>query len=132
MKALIKIILFVSICGYLTACDSGIKLVGFEIAKYPDKLFYVIGIDEELNLEGGAVYYITKDDQRRLSRLIAQPMTDFDLTIISDIDFNRAGIYVVELNYVNDFAISFPIQVISLDEIKSIVESTIECQTTSI
>jgi len=113
-------------CFSLYACDAGIKFVGYEIATYPDKLFYVIGIDKELNFDGGTVYYITQDDNRKRDRLIAQPMGDFERAIKHEIDFNTEGVYVVEINSEPGYPAFFAIQVVSFGEIKRMAESGAE------
>jgi hypothetical protein len=46
----------------ICSCDAGLLITGIEIASYPNKLFYVIGIDNELDLEGGTVHLLTKDN----------------------------------------------------------------------
>ena len=118
----------VVMCAILMACDSGLRVVGIEINTYPDKLFYVIGIDSELEISGGSVTFINRDNRNRdrsgergqsLERFGSVRIhgTDFT-TIVHEIDFLAEGVYTVKLLWPPDFQTTFPVQVISIETLK--------------
>ena|GEM_PF-1820312 len=117
-KWLFLIILYLILT--ISACDNGLEVTGIELESYPNKLYYVIGVDRGLNLEGGAVHLLTRDRPRPTEENL-RLMESFDIK--HDIDFSMAGIYIV---YVQRFkySFSFPIQVVSFEEIESIVNSS--------
>ena len=122
-----KLIICIAICFSMSACfDYGLQDVGFEIVKYPDKLFYVIGVDKELNLDGGTVHVITAQNKNKPEKRVEEQMKDFEYELKHDIDFNTEGIYIVNIVLVTGYSVSFPIQVVSLENVKKIVASEIE------
>jgi hypothetical protein len=105
---------------FLGACDDGFLTVELEINGYPNKLFYVAGIDNSINLEGGTIRIITKDNRYTG---IEQMEEEFKWEeIIHDIDFNTAGIYIVYIKSYK-YTVSFPVQVVSQEELIDIVNS---------
>lgn len=108
---IMSVLLLLSICG----CDTGLKIVGIEIEEYPDRIVYFSGTDNELDLSGGAIYLITKDNMKDNSRDgTHEKMIDKSIEVIHNIDFNKPGVYVVELKR-GEFICKFPIQVIDKD-----------------
>jgi hypothetical protein len=102
--------------------------VGLEIASYPNKLFYVLGVDDSLCLEGGYVYVLRRDaptvEAYKLKGLEPFPI-DVDSIhreVTHDIDFEREGVYTVTISTSGSHSVSFPVQVISQDEIRRIAE----------
>jgi len=128
VKTLYKIILCFALCFSLTSCEWGLKIIGFELVTYPDKLFYVIGIDQEIDVGGGTVLLITHDNKNnlKLRNEQIQSMDSHGFKIKHTIDFNKEGIYIVYIEWSSDYAVTFPIQIVSLEEIRRIAESAIE------
>ena len=60
-------------------------------------------------MTGGVVNYIRKDKAKS-----PIDMRDEYITVSHDIDFNRPGVYVVELKAYSTIACEFPVQVIEL------------------
>jgi len=104
----------------ISSCDAGLLITGIEIASYPNKLFYVIGIDNELNLDGGTVYLLTKDKPKPMEENIRKMDDTYACEIICDIDFNVAGVYAVLVERYK-YSFTFPIQVVSFEELEDIV-----------
>lgn len=114
----------IAICLVLTtsACDSSLEITGIEVASYPDKLFYVIGIDNELNLDGGTVHILTKGYPKPIDDNIKSMKDSQVCNVIYDIDFNTAGIYTVNVERYK-YSFSFAVQVVSFEELEKIVNS---------
>jgi hypothetical protein len=102
------------------ACDSGLRIVGLELVTYPDKLLYVVGIDSELNLEGGTIAIVTKDDEKNGNRF-PEPMDTLGINVKHDIDFTKEGIYVVHFERAG-YGVSFPVQVLSVESIERMLD----------
>lgn len=79
-----------------------------KIEKYPNKIVYFLEVDNEVELTGGVVEYILKQNSKS-----AANMGDEHITGSHDIDFNKPGVYVVELKR-HIASCKFPIQVIEL------------------
>ena len=128
MKTICKVTMCIVICFSLTSCDWGLKIIGFELVTYPDKLFYVAGVDEEIDVAGGTVLLVTHDNKNnsKLRNEQVERMDSHGLTIRHNIDFNAEGIYIVKIEWSSEYTISFPIQVVSLEEIRRIMESSVE------
>ena len=106
MKRIIMLLLSVLFAISITGCDSGLKIIGIEIEKYPDRIVYYSGIDKELDLTGGVVNFILKQNTKS-----AVNMEDNEVTVSHNINFDKPGVYVVELER-NNAVCKFPIQVI--------------------
>ena len=127
LKKIFVIFVIASISFVVSACNDGNLITGLEIASYPNRLFYVVGIDSELDLDGGMLYILTRGRPEPVeeNRISMNSERNF---VIHDINFNVPGIYTVyfkrgvELRY----SVSFPVQVISLEEIKKIIEDKLE------
>jgi hypothetical protein len=102
------VIVWLSILLIITGsgCDSSLEIVGMEIVQYPNKIVYFSGVDKELDLTGGVVNYILKGKSKTTA-----DMWDKYITVSHNIDFNKPGVYVVELKRHNT-SCKFPIQVI--------------------
>jgi len=124
IKSAITYMFLIALCCSISACEAGNDVIGIELVTYPNKIYYVIGIDKELDLDGGTAQYIKSSDKNHPDRRTPEQMdSDNFFNIRHDIDFNKEGIYIV---YVErwEFVVSFPIQVVSLEEVKRIIEST--------
>ena len=104
----------------ISACNDGNLITGVEIVSYPNRLFYVVGIDNELDLEGGFVQLLTRGRSEPTELNIIRMDSDRDFDVIHDIDFNVPGIYIVYIERWR-YSASFPIQVVSLEEIEGII-----------
>ncbi|MDR0325318.1 MAG: hypothetical protein LBI19_04385 [Oscillospiraceae bacterium] len=102
----------------LWACDSGLRMIDMEIESYPDKLIYVISMDNELNLDGGTIRITAKENAGN-----AVVEMSAESRISHDIDFTKEGIYVVSITRGSEFSVSFPIQVVSLETLDHIVHA---------
>lgn len=83
------------------------------IEKYPNKLVYVIGKDEELDLTGGTVW-IGKSKEEAWTYEMTNPGYNFDIS--TNADFTKEGVY--EVIIAHGAECSFPIQVISTDYVE--------------
>ncbi|MCL1809618.1 MAG: hypothetical protein FWG42_07645 [Clostridiales bacterium] len=126
MRITVIIFLCIAICFSLGACDAGLRVVGFELVTYPHKLFYVIGVDSEIDIDGGTVQIVTIDDKKHPERMRADQMSYSRLDVEHEIDFSTEGIYLVTVSWSPDFFVAFPVQVVSLDEIRRIAELEVE------
>lgn len=113
MNRIIILLISVLFAISATGCDSGLEIVGIEIEKYPDKIVYCSGIDKELDLTGGVVNLILKQKTKT-----AVSMAGDEINVIHNIDFNKPGVYVVELER-NNAVCKFPIQVIDKNALLS-------------
>ena len=108
MRKLLILVITAFFCILAVGCDSGLEIAGMEIEKYPDKIVYFSGIDNELDLTGGVIKYIHKEKSEGIA-----DMDGRHITISHNIDFNKPGVYVVELKR-HVASCEFPIQVIEL------------------
>jgi len=97
-----------------TGCDEGLRIVGLEVEKYPDRLIYVANIDDSLDLSGGEVRILLKD---KSIESISKMTDEKELEIKHNIDFGTPGIYIVVLYRHEDAQVQFPIQVISKEKL---------------
>lgn len=103
---ILSIVLIISVSG----CDSGLLIVGMEIEKYPDRIVYYAGIDEELDLTGGVINYLLKAKIKSTVDM-SDDLRMRHINISHNIDFDKPGVYVVELERAGAVC-KFPIQVI--------------------
>ncbi len=102
----------------------------FNIHRCPDKLTYVIGKDEELDVSGGVICSVLYDWWGHYGRpCISSPTAEVDHgehgylytmeealldgEITSDIDFTKEGIYTVRIKCWDGSELCFPVAVIS-------------------
>jgi hypothetical protein len=100
------------VCIILTssACEPQIK--GIEIVRYPDKLFYVVLVDDSLELSGGTAQYT----HTKFSPTGPFEMDKGDIQVRHDIDFTKVGVYIVTLYKNEDISTTFEIQVVTQEE----------------
>lgn len=94
----------------LVGCDSSLAVVSMEISKYPDRIVYYVGVDEELDLTGGLIIRTTKSGNVEL-----ESMEDIYFDVSHEINFNNPGVYVVKIQS-GDFICKFPVQVLDSRE----------------
>ena len=103
---------------FFHACEWGMEAVSFETGKLPNRVVYIANIDTQLDLTGwtfittaknGNKYEWPEDDRYSItdSRYIE---------VNHSIDFTRAGVYEVEIEYSGKTLYRFTIQVID-DEV---------------
>ena len=110
MKKIIVLLFSILLSILVSGCDSSLEIAGMEIEKYPNRIVYYSGVDKELDLAGGIINYILKGGSKSSS-----DMEDKDITISHNIDFNKSGVYVVELRRHTAYC-KFPIHVIMKNE----------------
>ena len=98
--------------------DEGVEIMGIEVAQYPDKLVYIQNVDTKLDLSGGKLNFLLKQGDKVLDE-----MASSQIKIEDNIDFNKAGTYIVKLHSHNNGYAEFPVQVISKEELKKMMES---------
>jgi len=103
---------------FIVGCDAGLEIIGMEIVKYPDRLIYVANVDNTLDVSGGEIRLLLKD---KSVESIA-PMSGDEAEIRHNIDFDTPGIYVVTLYRHDDAQAQFPIQVISKEQMREMLE----------
>ena len=125
MKLRYFLLIIVAICLIFLLCACKPAITGMAIETYPDKLFYVISVDEELNLDGGSVYFLFNRDKdiQHYRQHREYPVGMYGMDVIHDIDFTKEGIYIVTIYRSHNQQVSFPIQVVSLDELEEIVNN---------
>lgn len=111
MKKVITFML-IMISLLVTGCDASLEIIGMDIEKYPNRIVYFLGVDNELDLNGGIVEYILKGGEDSFS-----DMDDKYITVSHNINFHQVGVYVVELRR-NTATCKFPIEIIDIDKIK--------------
>jgi len=116
-KSILFLFVILCFCLIISSCDAGLRILDIEIASYPDKLFYVIGVDKDLDLEGGTVYLISRDTPKGE---YSEEMSGRAFEIEHNIDFQKEGIYTVTIKRAA-FYDTFPIQVVSKETLESIL-----------
>lgn len=94
----------------LTACDSGLRIVGIYVSEYPDRTVYVCGQDTEIDLSGLEVTLQTAEGTEHKIPY-GDSEFDFRFTMNHDIDFDTPGVYTVHIGN-EEFSCQFPVQVI--------------------
>ena len=123
LKITICITMCVTMCVFLTACawDGGLRPVGVKVFTPPNQLVYVIGIDSELNLEGGQLLILTRDNHNRPERWQWWALTQMErsrMEGVHDINFHEEGLYTVKFFLPPDFSTFFNVQVVSIETLK--------------
>jgi len=105
-----------------TACDEGLRVVGVELVSYPDKLFYVIGVDDSIDLSGGRAKLLLKD--KSIITNDSKMDDEWNFKVTHNIDFEREGVYEITVTRYK-YSFSFPVQVVSFEAIEDIVNTGI-------
>ena len=108
IKRVFPLPLLLPMLFFLSACDSGLKIVEVELEKYPLRIVYLQNIDTTLDLLGGRAIILTQDGGRHREYLSELPFTH-------NIDFEEPGVYEVSFATEHYEAFSFAVQVISAD-----------------
>ena len=94
----------------LTACDSGLRIVGIYVSEYPDRTVYFSGQDDKIDLSGLEVTLQTAEGTEQ-AILYNDIEFDFMFTVTHDIDFDTPGVYMVYIDN-GEFSCHFPVEVI--------------------
>jgi len=116
---LIISIMFVSCSSedrYMTN-DEGLEIMGIEVAQYPDRLVYIQNVDTKLDLSGGKLNILLKQGNKVLDEMASD-----QIIIEENVDFTKPGIYIVKLYSHNNGYAEFPVQVISKEELRKMIE----------
>lgn len=108
-KIMLSVLALVLLCS-AAGCDAGLKIVGMDINTYPDRIVYIAGVDDSLDLTGGTVKYYLKQKTESIYKM----ENNIYLNITDNINFNEPGVYVVTLTRA-EYSCSFPIQVVDKD-----------------
>jgi len=107
----------------LSSCDPHTDTIN--IAKYPDKLVYISGVDTELDFSGGVLHITMPHHDRAMDEFL----TDYYME--SYIDFSSVGVEVIlikapgqEIEDTN----RFPIQIID----QAFIDKIVKCKTEGI
>lgn len=112
------------ICLILLLCACNPMIRGVAIETYPYKLIYVISVDEELDLDGGTVYFLflRNRDIRHYRQFGMIEMSSDRVRVTHNIDFTEAGVYTVEIHRHGRPA-TFEIRVVTQEEYYEIIKS---------
>jgi len=114
MKKTIVACSIVAILIFLFSCDSSLEITKISIAKYPDKIAYVIGRDTSLDISGCEIQVTTKGGPGSIQSMDDEFERSY-YDIIETIDFNKEGVYEVVLSRGSSLTCSFAIEVIKAD-----------------
>ena len=122
MKKKISILTLIILLFFITSCEYGLVITGIDIVKYPDRIVYIAGIDDSIDLSGGVVNIMTRAYPERRDPMDDPRWGNFRVT--HSINFNEPGVYIITLATGGDdkYRISFPIQVIDKDYINDRLE----------
>ena len=108
MKKKWVIVCFLCICIIiLNGCDDALEITDIMLERLPNKIVYDIGKDQNIDLTGGRVVLITKGGGK-----MGLKMEDKQyLTMKSDVNFQRTGVYSVQICIYNGKFVEFDIEV---------------------
>ncbi len=112
---MVKKALYILISGLsllvFSACDSGLKIVEISISKYPDRISYFCGQDNEIDLTGLEITVRSADGNSYIASPADDDFYGF-FSVIYDVDFNSSGVYLVHFERAG-LTCQFPIEVLS-------------------
>lgn len=115
MKKIFIVVILILETLVLSSCESGVSRI--TITTYPDKLVYVAGIDEEIDLRGGqlAFYYEDKSGPyfAQMEEAVDPETAGCRCSVKDNVNFNKAGVYSATLYVSDKIYVEFPIQVVS-------------------
>ncbi len=111
MKRLLILGLVFCIFGLFCGCDAGLAIVDLEIITFPERIVYVAGVDDTIDLTGGTCGLILAQTPEG-EHGIPVEMTEWRLTISDNVDFSTPGVYTVRVAIHNGEYQEFPVQVI--------------------
>lgn len=88
--------LFCCLLFSITSCDWGAEIVEIRFQQYPTKIAYIKGHDTDLILDGCKILTITKNGTQDTYNL---DEWESHYIVKKNIDFNRAGVYIVKLEF---------------------------------
>ncbi len=97
----------------LSGCDKSLRYNRIEIEKYPSKLTYYIGVDNELDLSDGKIKLTTVGGNISIYGI---DEVDYNgnraFEVTHSIDFAKPGFYTVEIRRTSDLSVQLIIQVV--------------------
>lgn len=106
------ILVIISICALLAACDHGLKYVQMDIVELPQKLTYSTE-DTALDLTGGVVSLTVAEGTKSEKGMDAYPAAEEgEYGVFSDVDFTKPGTYDVVITQCEGVSSVFQIQVV--------------------
>ncbi|HAO60426.1 MAG TPA: hypothetical protein DCQ90_00355 [Erysipelotrichaceae bacterium] len=102
----------------LNGCDESNTIIKLRFVRYPNKIVYILGQDEELDLAGGKIGIMIKSGREIVCPLLPpQIHGDCDnFTITTNTDFTKEGVYIVKISRGDTLFVEYPIQVIDIDK----------------
>lgn len=91
-----------------TACDEGVRIMKIELGKLPNKIVYINGVDNKLDLSGATVLMYLKQGDVYEYDIYDESAVD----ITHNIDFNKLGVYEVKITRGDYKEFSILVQVI--------------------
>lgn len=110
-KTIHRFILTIAIACCLcmfTACDAGNEIMEIKLGKLPDRIVYIAGVDKKLDLSGATILMYVKSGDVREDDIYDEYAVD----ITHNIDFNKPGVYGVEIHRGGAYKFIIPVQVI--------------------
>lgn len=99
-----------------TGCDKSLRYNKIEVVKYPSKLIYYIGIDNDLDLSDGEIKLTTYAGTTRIFGIEElSPGGNAAFEVTHSVDFSVAGFYNVEIRRTPELSVSITIQVVDLE-----------------
>ncbi len=122
MRKKISILTLIILLFFVTSCEYGLVITGIDIVKYPDRIVYIAGIDDSIDLSGGIVNIKTRDNPEGRDPMVEPRRGNFRVT--HSINFNEPGVYIITLATGGDdkYKMSFPVQVIDKDYVNDRLE----------
>ena len=106
------ILVLISICVLLAACDHGLRYVQMDIVELPQKLIYSTQ-DTALDLTGGVVSLTVAEGTKSEKGMDAYPAAgEGEYGVFSDVDFTKPGTYDVVITQCEGVSCVFQIQVV--------------------
>ena len=106
----ISILAFVFIFLF-SSCDWGMKIVDISLAKPPNKIIYLKGIDSDLSLDGLEIYVHLSQGQKSIDKW-EDEFCRQSYKISHYINFNKPGVYIVTIAKPHIGDCTFSVQVI--------------------
>ena len=115
MKKIAVILCIIFFSMFIVSCDSGLLIVDVKITNYPNKIAYIAGKDTELDLSGLEIMIITKENTNSIKKFDDYNNAEdrhFFPEVLADINFNKAGVYIVTVKQHESAYATFPVEVI--------------------
>lgn len=112
----VTLILVITFVLLLSGCDESNTIVQLKIVRYPDNLIYILGKDVKVDLTGGKIAKILKSGRELVCPLKYDDHDCAYVTISTNADFTKEGVYIVKITRGDTLFVEYPIQVIDIDK----------------